>query len=119
MHFFRVNDLPEVEVLPGVRLRSVGLADLMMTFVDYDAGAEVPTHRHSREEQITSVLEGFLEVTIGGERRVLGPGEGVRIPRGVEHGSRPVEGPARAVDAWTPIPSRFRAALTGETGPTS
>jgi quercetin dioxygenase-like cupin family protein len=79
----------------------------MMSFVEYDAGAAVPVHRH-RREQITYVLDGFLEVTIDTERRVLGPGEGVRIPRQTDHSSRPVGGPARALDAWTPVPERLK-----------
>lgn len=105
--FFRVADLPSKEVLPGVVLRSVSLDNLMMTFVEYAAGASIPTHHH-RREQITCVLDGSIEVTVGGERRLLGPGEGILIPPNQEHSSRPVHGAARALDAWTPVPERFR-----------
>ena len=104
--FFRVEELP-TKVLEGIQLRSVHLENLMMTFVDYPEGSAVPAHHH-RHEQITYVLEGCLEVTLAGQSRVLGPGEGVRIPANVEHGSRPVEGSARALDAWTPVPKRFK-----------
>ncbi len=107
MSFFRVEDLEVAEVLPGVRLRSVGLENLMVTFVEYREGAEIPLHHH-RYEQITYVLEGFVEVCVGKERRVLRPGEGVRIPAKMEHSSRPIEGPARALDAWTPVPKSLK-----------
>lgn len=95
------------ELLEGVRLRSVHLDNLMMTFVSYSRNAEVPSHHH-RYEQITYVLEGRLEVTLDGQSRVLEAGEGVQIPANVEHCSRTVGGPAKALDAWTPVPKRFK-----------
>lgn len=104
---FRVADLPRKTFPGGIVLRSVSLDDLMMTFVEYPPGAAVASHRH-RREQITCVLEGELEVIIDGASRMIGPGEGVRIPRNVEHGSRAIRGPVRAVDAWTPVPERLK-----------
>ena len=106
-YFFHVEALPSKELLRGIRLKSVNLETLMMTFVDYAADAVVPPHHH-RREQITYVLEGSLEVRVNGEKRVLGPGEGVRIPPGLVHGSRPIEGLVKAVDAWTPLSERFK-----------
>ncbi len=105
--FFRIEELPAKEVMSGVQLRSVNLENLMMTFVEYAAGSAVPMHHHPYE-QITVVLEGVLEVTVGREQRVLRPGEGVRIPPDREHSSRPLDGPAKALDAWTPVPHRFK-----------
>lgn len=104
---FRVAALPQKRFPGGIGMRSVNLENLMMTFVEYDPGAVVETHRH-RREQITYVLEGVLEVTVGDERQVIGPGEGVRVPRNVAHSSRAVQGPAKALDAWTPVPARFK-----------
>jgi unsaturated pyranuronate lyase len=113
--FFRVEELPTKEVLAGIRLRSVHLENLMMTFVDYPAGSTVPAHHH-RYEQITYVLEGWLEVTVGDQRRVLAAGEGVRIPANQEHSSRPVDGTAKALDAWTPVPRRFKVDVLATLG---
>jgi quercetin dioxygenase-like cupin family protein len=107
MDFFRADDLPPTEVLPGVLLRSVSLESLTMTFVEYRAGSTVPSHHH-QYDQITYVLEGFLEIQLGDARRVLGPGEGVRIPAKTAHGSRAVEGAAKAIDAWSPSPESLR-----------
>lgn len=110
MNFFRVQDLEAQEVLPGVKLRSVNGDNLTMTFVDYAAGSSVPAHHH-QHEQITYVLEGQLELTIDGERRIVNAGEGVRIRPNSEHSSRPVDGSASAVDAWTPLLRKFGSAL--------
>ncbi len=106
-YFFRTTTLPKKTFPGGIRLRSVSLDRLMMTFVEYDAGATVTTHRH-RREQITYVLDGVLEVTVGEERQMVGAGEGVKIPPNVAHSSRAVQGPAKALDAWTPVPERFK-----------
>jgi quercetin dioxygenase-like cupin family protein len=109
MNFFRQKELLAQEVLPGVTLRSVHMDNLTMTFVEYAVGARVPSHHHSHE-QITYVLEGELEVTVEGERRVLRAGEGVRIGPNVEHSSQPVRGSAVAIDAWTPRLEKFAQA---------
>jgi quercetin dioxygenase-like cupin family protein len=109
MNVFRVKELPAQEVLRGVKLRSVNMDNLTMTFVDYAPGSGVPAHRH-RHEQITYVLEGQLELTIDGERQIVNAGEGVRIGPNIEHSSRPVDGSASAVDAWTPLLRKFGSA---------
>jgi mannose-6-phosphate isomerase-like protein (cupin superfamily) len=44
-------------------------------------------HRHVNEE-IVILREGTLEVTIGGERTLAGPGSVVYVSSGVEHGLR-------------------------------
>jgi quercetin dioxygenase-like cupin family protein len=54
-----------------------------------------PPHAHSQEDELTYVLEGELEVTVGGETRTLKAGEAIFKPRSVAHafavaGERPV-----------------------------
>jgi quercetin dioxygenase-like cupin family protein len=80
-----------------------------------------PPHVHTHEDEITFVLEGELDVTIGDETRTLGPGEAVFKPRGVPHafaiaGGRPV----RFLETITPagFEGYFRtiAATVRETG---
>jgi quercetin dioxygenase-like cupin family protein len=44
-----------------------------------------PPHLHTHEDEITYVLEGELDVTIGDETRTLRAGEAVFKPRGVPH----------------------------------
>jgi hypothetical protein len=42
MTFFRTDDLPATEMLPGVNRRAVHLPDLMLTFVDFEPGRVLP-----------------------------------------------------------------------------
>jgi quercetin dioxygenase-like cupin family protein len=44
-----------------------------------------PPHAHTLEDEITYVIEGALEITIGGETRTVDAGESIFKPRGVPH----------------------------------
>jgi quercetin dioxygenase-like cupin family protein len=44
-----------------------------------------PPHIHEREDELTYVIEGALEVTIGDETRTIRAGESIFKPRGVPH----------------------------------
>lgn len=48
---------------------------------------ETPLHSHIEFEQITVLLEGRIQTSVGEERFTLGPGDLVRIPRGAMHGN--------------------------------
>ena len=45
-----------------------------------------PPHVHGNEDEAIYVLRGEVEVTVGGESTVLGPGGFAFAPRGIEHG---------------------------------
>ncbi len=72
-----------------------------------------PPHVHEREDELTYVLEGTLEVQLGDETRVLGAGESVLKPRGIPHTFRVHEqSGARFLELLTPagFEGYFRAA---------
>ena len=50
-----------------------------------EPGAGIPRHTHPSQQVRFEVILGALRVVAGGEERVLGPGEEVVIPAGVEH----------------------------------
>mgnify|MGYP001826358442 CR=1 FL=1 len=49
------------------------------------ANAIVPAHRHSHSTEYLFVLEGRVDMDIGGQRAQLQPGDAVQIPPGVLH----------------------------------
>jgi quercetin dioxygenase-like cupin family protein len=62
-----------------------------------------PAHVHEREDELTYVLEGALEVTIGDEAHVVRAGQCVFKPRGVPHAFAVVGGePVRFLETVTP-----------------
>ena len=99
--FFRVDDQPEVEMLPGVTRRAVWLDRVMLTFFRFDPHAVVPQHAHANE-QISYVVAGTVEFTLGEETRILQAGEGVCIPPHVPHAARILDRPTEIIDAWNP-----------------
>lgn len=101
MPFFRVDELPRVEVRPGLVRRSVYLEHAMLTFFEFAPRSVLPEHNHPHE-QITLVMRGVLEFRLDNEIRVLRAGEGVCIPPGVWHGAVVLGEPTFVLDAWCP-----------------
>lgn len=66
-------------------------------------GQGTPPHAHSREDETFYVLEGRIDVTVGGVRHELGPGDAAFGPRGVLHSfTNPGPGAARFLVTTTP-----------------
>jgi quercetin dioxygenase-like cupin family protein len=57
----------------------------------FAAGTGAKPHKHP-EEQVINVLSGKVRVRIGGEERVLGPGDAALIPPNTEHQASAVDG---------------------------
>ena len=89
---------PEVPWRPNYRVWSLAGAEQGMsstlTYSEGQAGTGAPLHRHQEDELIV-VLEGTLEVRVGGEVHTAGPDHTVAVPPGVDHGFT-VKGPGPA-----------------------
>lgn len=102
MSFVDWNRIPPIEVAPGVRIRAPYGQNLMLSRVEFDAGAVVPMHNHPHE-QGGVMLEGKMKFTIAGETRVVTAGESFIIPPNVPHRAEAVDGPCVALDIFSPI----------------
>jgi quercetin dioxygenase-like cupin family protein len=89
-------------IFPGVHIHTAACERMMLSVVDLEPGAVVEEHAHPHE-QVGILIQGRVEFTIGGETKTLQPGEMWRIPGGVRHKVRVLEGPAKALDIFTPI----------------
>jgi len=100
--FFNIDHLPQKEVLPGIKIKSVALKNLMITLVDLSPGAVLPVHSHVHE-QITYCVSGSLELTVDGKKENLKMGKGASVPSGIKHSG--IAGPTGAfvVDSWSPV----------------
>jgi quercetin dioxygenase-like cupin family protein len=90
------------EIFPGVEIRTTAGRGIMLSVVRLEPGSVVAEHTHPHE-QMGLLIEGRLEFTVGGVTRVLGPGDLWRIPGGVPHSVRALDGPAVALDVFHPI----------------
>lgn len=101
MHFFRIQDLPTADMLPGITRRAVWLDGVMLTFFVFQPRSVVPEHAHEHE-QITVVTRGAMAFTMREEEQVLRAGEGVCIPPHVPHSAVILDDLTEAYDAWNP-----------------
>jgi quercetin dioxygenase-like cupin family protein len=82
-----VTNLLMVDIpFPGVRGWISQAKDHQVVFFDIDPIGEIPTHNHG--EQWGIVVEGEMELTIGGETGTYRKGDTYHIPAGVEHGAK-------------------------------
>ena len=101
MSFFSIRKLPSTEMIPGIERRAVWLDQVMITFFVSQPHAVVPAHAHEHE-QITVVTRGALKLTLDGATRILRAGDGVSIPKNVNHSALVLDELTEAYDAWGP-----------------
>jgi len=65
----------------------------------FEPGQEQPRHIHEHQDKLCLVLTGRAEVQVGDEHGLVGPGDLVLFPAGVEHSMR------------NPGPERFLAMI--------
>lgn len=94
------------EIFPGFRARVLHSERTSQSWVDIDAGASFPEHRHPHE-QIVNVLEGELELTVDGMVHRMTPGTVYVIPPDVPHSGRAVTN-CRALDIFAPTREDYR-----------
>ncbi len=99
--FVDVDSIDMVSFMDGLDFRPVLGQELLVSFNSYVPNTVVPAHAHE-EEQITFVVEGEVEFTIGDETRMLRPGTVAVIPPYVRHASRTYDRPCVQLDAFHP-----------------
>lgn len=108
MHFFKIDELPGTQMLPGIERRAVWLDGVMLTFFTFEPGSIVPEHAHPNE-QITLVTKGAMEFTLDGETKILRSGDGVCIPPDMPHKAVILDEATEAIDAWNPPREDYKA----------
>ncbi|WP_221351113.1 cupin domain-containing protein [Streptomyces beigongshangae] len=94
------------DMFPKGRVEFIHGDTMTVTLWQFDQGGDVPVHQHPHE-QIVHCLEGTFEVTVDKEVVVLGAGESVVIPGGVDHSAR-ARTAARGIDIFHPVREDYR-----------
>lgn len=89
MPFVNTATLNTKEVIPGYTGRTIHTGTLTLMYWTVEAGAAMPLHTHLHE-QVSHVLEGQFELTVGEETQLLSPGIVAVIPPHVPHGGRAI-----------------------------
>lgn len=107
MTFPVLASLPAREILGGsIRGHYAHLPGMTVGEISLDAGVVVPMHAHPHE-QVTYVIEGRFEFTVGSQTAILEPGAAALIPGGVMHGGRTITS-CRVLDAFAPARDDYR-----------
>jgi unsaturated pyranuronate lyase len=97
MPFLDFYQLPLQDFRPGIKSFAQFGEQLLLAVMTIEAGHEDPGHSHPFD-QCGWVLEGRFGLTIGGESRLLGPGQGYFIPANTAHSWAVSDKPVRLVD---------------------
>lgn len=106
MTFFKPEDMSYRELFPGCRARLVHTEKMTISQVSLDAGAVVPEHNHEHE-QVSNVIDGKFEFTIGGNTHILEPGQIAVIPPNVPHVGKALTD-CYIVDVFCPVREDYK-----------
>jgi len=104
--FNALSTLPEEKINDLITRRILAGDQEMIVWWSMKAGAHAAAHAHPHE-QMFWVTSGRMDIRIGSERRVCGPGDVGVIPGGVEHEVWFHED-CEVVDAFAPPREDFR-----------
>jgi len=107
MPFTTLAALPAKEIFGGtIRGHYAHLDQLTFGEVNLNAGVVVPMHRHPHE-QMTYLISGRFQFTVGSETAILEPGMVAIIPGNVEHGGTTLTA-CRVIDVFSPARDDYR-----------
>jgi len=100
-NYFPQSEAKLEVVAPGLK-RKIGAYNdhLMVVEVHFDTGVTAPLHAH-RHEQITYVMSGKFEFTVGEKTYTVGAGDSLYKEPHIEHGATCLEAGV-LLDVFTP-----------------
>jgi quercetin dioxygenase-like cupin family protein len=101
-----LRDIPAKEIRPGFFGKMVHGDRSTLSFWDIKKGSRLPEHQHVNE-QITHILEGELEMVIGGKKYLFTAGTVHVIPSLVPHSAYAITD-CRVIDAFAPARDDYR-----------
>ena len=106
MQYYSRNDLHFSTDVPGTRQWAISLDKTMLTYFEVEPNSRFETHSHE-SEQITLVLEGALFFEQNEDIVEVRAGEVIAIPSNVPHAVHTKSIAAKAVDAWSPVMTKY------------
>ncbi len=101
-----LKNQPAKPLAPGLTGFYAHGSNMTLGLVEIKAGSNLPKHSHPHE-QITFILEGQLDMTIGEEQCALTAGMFYVIPSNVPHGAVAVTD-CKVIDVFNPVREDYR-----------
>ena len=76
--------------IDGVESRLIQAGNQQFIFMEFDKYVEVPTHSHNAQWGV--VLDGRMELTVGGEIKILKKGDSYYIGKDIPHSAKIYKG---------------------------
>jgi len=103
----RIKDIKPKQLVPGITGYYAHGDKHTLGLVELKAGSVVPEHHHP-QEQITYILEGQLDMTIGGELCSLTPGMYHVILSNTPHSAIAITD-FKAIDTFSPVREDYKS----------
>jgi len=103
-----IKNLPSIKIdLNGVEAHLLQGISSQLVFFEFSEDTQIPMHSHGAQWGI--VVDGRIDLTIGGEEKTYLKGDSYAIPSGVSHGGRIYAG-FKAIDYFEDA-DRYKAAI--------
>ena len=102
----QIKNIKSKELVPGVTGYYAHGDHLTFGYVELKAGSNIPLHHHVHE-QVTYIIEGQLDMVIGGKACSLTAGMYYVIPSGTPH-SAIAKTDCKVIDAFNPVREDYR-----------
>ena len=86
MYFYNLSSHDLKQKREGVFFKSITGEKIQMAYIRLEKG-QVTNHSHINE-QMGYIISGKVELTIGDEKKILGPSDAYHIPSNIQHGFR-------------------------------
>jgi quercetin dioxygenase-like cupin family protein len=86
-YFNCLKELKPKQPVKGITVRSVYLDNVMLTYMEFEPGSIIPEHKHP-QEQITLILKGGMEMTVGKTKKTVKEGDIISVPSNVIHSAQ-------------------------------
>ena len=101
-----LKNIKPKELVPGITGYYAHGESMTFGLVELKAGSSVPMHQHA-QEQITYIIEGELDMIIGGQPCLLSPGMYYVIPPGTPHSAVAITD-CKVIDAFCPVREDYK-----------
>jgi len=102
----QIKELKPKVLAPGITGHYAHGSHMTFGYVELEAGSSVPLHQHV-QEQVTYIIEGELDMVIGGKACLLTPGMYYVIPSNTLH-SAIARTACKLIDAFSPVREDYR-----------
>ena len=101
-----LSTVPEQKLVPGLIAKMIHMNNMTVMHVRIEEGSQLPEHSHVHE-QVTNIIEGTLEMTVGGNTYTCGPGTCMVIPSNVVHSAKAIT-PCYVIDTFQPVREDYK-----------